>query len=88
MCYGVNINKVSNSIGFNYNTSFLRGSITVMIIGAFAITILFKDVDTWSKFSLMKEVDFDKVKEIRKKSINLPYKIYIYQTLLEFFQQL
>lgn len=85
MCYGVNLNKVSNSIGFNYNTSFLVGSITVMIIGASAIAILFKDVGTWSKLSLMKEVDFKKVKEIRKKSINLPYKIYIYQTLLVIF---
>jgi len=85
MCYGANVNTVSNRIGFNYKTSFLIGSAIALIIGAFAIAILFKDVDTWSKLSLKSEVNLEKVKEIRKKSINLPYKIYIFQTILVIF---
>jgi len=85
MCYGGNVHEVSKAVGLSYNIEFIIGSLIAIIIGVFVISILFKDIDKWTELVLSKELDLKKIKEIRKESINLPYKIYICQTFLLIF---
>ncbi|HEY5587182.1 MAG TPA: HAMP domain-containing sensor histidine kinase [Ruminiclostridium sp.] len=82
MGYGANVCEISKTVGSSYNTQFIIGCLIAIIIGTIVFEILFKDIDNWSKLLLTKKVDLEKVKEIRKKSINLPYQVFIYQMII------
>ncbi|HEY5561069.1 MAG TPA: hypothetical protein VIK72_04795 [Clostridiaceae bacterium] len=85
MCYGGNIRELSKAMGYSYNIQFIIASLTGLIISFLVITIVIKDIDKWNKLLRSKEVDAEIRKEIRKESINLPYKIYICQTFVMIF---
>lgn len=82
MCYSGNMREIGKAVGSNYDIEFLIGSLLAISFGNLVLYILLKDIDNWKKLLLSEEVDFKKIKEIRKNCINLPYKIYFCQTFL------
>lgn len=85
MCYGENQHEVSKAVGLSYNVEFIIGGLIAITIVAVVTSILFKDIEEWIILLHQKDVAFEKINEIRKQSINLPYIIYICQTFLLIF---
>lgn len=70
---------VTKAVGASYPLQFIFVGIVCVIFGTIFFIITFKGIDHWWKLDSEIEKDAQELKEIRKKSINLPNLIFILQ---------
>ncbi|MDP4089961.1 MAG: HAMP domain-containing sensor histidine kinase [Bacillota bacterium] len=85
MCYADKIREGSNSVNFSYDIQFIAGTVVALIASSVTLRFLFKGIDEYKMLSTGREEDIEKLRRIRKKCMNLPYIIYLYQIFLPTF---
>lgn len=78
LCYEKNVRESSRKVGFSYDMQFIVGTILAIAVSTIFIIILFRDVKQYKLLPLHEE-NSAKIKDIRKKCMNLPYIIYVIQ---------
>lgn len=81
MGYPPNAIKVLKHVGTSYGLQYVIVIGITIAAGTICLIIGLKGINEWSLYSDKSEVDIDKLRNIRKKCINLPYFIYIFQLL-------
>lgn len=83
LCYVENVQEYSRAQNFSYDLQFIVATFFVMVLSTFILRRQFKDIAKYGVY--LSEGNVEKLEEIRKKCMNLPYIIYLCQIYVPFF---